>query len=171
MPAPIIIEVTPQARAVISKLQRFPQDMGNAIKRGMDDAGTQSQREIAATRFSGFGKKPFPVAEHKLRNISERLRTSLIYNAAKVETVGSSVSVTGSLGSRGVKYFPRHEFGLLVAPHFRRSRAKDPKRLLIPVKGYSIPARQPMRYGIMDHKILFQTKIQQELEKEWARKA
>jgi hypothetical protein len=73
-----------------------------------------------------------------------------------------------------VKYFPWHEYGLQVAPHFRRSRAKPaaegPKRLLIPVKGYSIPERAPMRTGIEDHKILFQTKIQQELEKELARR-
>jgi hypothetical protein len=37
MAAPIIIEVTPQARAVIGKLHNFPQQMGQAIKRGMDE--------------------------------------------------------------------------------------------------------------------------------------
>jgi hypothetical protein len=166
MPAPIVIELTPQARAVVVKLQRFPQEIGQAIKRGMDEAGPQAQRQIAATRFSGLGKKPFPVAEHRLRNISERLRTSLIYNAAKVETVGSSVVVIGSLGSRGVEYAPWHEYGKIVPPHFRKNpRAKNLRKLLVPVKGYSIPARAPLRHGIEDHKILFATKIQAELEK------
>jgi hypothetical protein len=170
MPAPIVIEVTPQAQAVIVKLRNFPQQIGQAIKRGMDDAGLTAQREIVATRFRGLSKKPFPVSEHRLRNISDRLQQSIFWKPATIATTGSSVAVTGTMGSFGVKYFPWHEYGLQVAPHFRRSRAKKPKRLMIPVKGYSIPERAPMRTGIENHKILFQTKIQQELEKELARR-
>src|SRR5580765_6942553 len=103
MPAPIVIEVTPQARAVIAKLQRFPQEMGQAIKRGMDDAGNIAWREITIQRFSGKG--PFPVVMHKLGERTERLKQSLFYRAARVETAGSSVAVTGKMGSLGVKYF------------------------------------------------------------------
>jgi hypothetical protein len=163
MPAPIVIEITPQAQAVIVKLRNFPQQIGQAIKRGMDDAGNTAWREITIQRFSGKG--PFPVPEHRLGSRTERLKQSLFYRAATVQTVGSSVAVTGTMGSLGVKYFPWHEYGLQVAPHFRRSRAKNPKRLMIPVKGYSIPERAPMRTGIADHKINFQRKIQEELEK------
>jgi hypothetical protein len=175
MPAPIIIEVTPQARAVIAKLQRFPQEMGQAIKRGMDDAGNTAWREITIQRFSGKG--PFPVAMHKLGARTERLKQSLFYRAARVETVGQNVSVTGTMGSEGVKYFPIHEYGFsgsaTVKPFFRKNRpgAKKPG---VEVKGHTrrmnIPARAPMHTGIEDHKILFQTKIQQELEKTLASK-
>jgi hypothetical protein len=165
MPAPIIIEVTPGAQAVIAKLRRFPQEIGQAIKRGMDDAGLTAQREIVAKRFRGISKKPFPVSEHRLRNISDRLQQSIFWKPATVQTTGSSVAVTGTMGSFGVKYFPWHEYGLTVAPRFRKSRAKNPKHLAIPVKGYSIPERAPMRTGIADHKINFQRKIQEELEK------
>jgi hypothetical protein len=175
MPAPIIIEITPQARAVIAKLRNFPQDMGQAIKRGMDDAGNTAWREITIQRFSGKG--PFPVPEHRLGSRTERLKQSLFYRAARVETVGQSVSVTGTLGSEGVKYFPIHEYGFsgtaTVKPFFRKNRGS--KGGTTQVKGYTrrmnIPARAPMHTGIEDHKILFQTKIQQQLEAEWAKKS
>jgi hypothetical protein len=174
MPAPIVIELTPGAQAVIAKLQRFPQEMGQAIKRGMDDAGNTAWREITIQRFSGKG--PFPVVEHRLGSRTERLKQSLFYRAATVATVGSNVAVTGTMGSYGVKYFPWHEYGYTgiqrVPSHFRKnlrfSSKHKPKPIVI-VKGYTrtmnIPARAAMHHGIADHKILFQTKIQQELEK------
>jgi hypothetical protein len=176
MPAPIVIEVTPQARAVIAKLQRFPQEMGQAIKRGMDDAGNIAWREIQQQRFRGLSKKPFPVPEHRLRNISDRLQQSLLYRAAKVEVAGNNVTVTGSMGSEGVWYFPLHEFGgtVSIKPFFRKNRKstrKNPKPQ-VAVKGHTrtYPARQPLRTGIEEHKVLFQQKIQQELEKTLAAK-
>jgi hypothetical protein len=171
MPAPIVIELTPQARAVIVKLQKFPQNVGQAIKRGMDSAGLTSQREISDTRFSGLGPRPFPVAEHKLRQISHHLKESLFWRAARVETAGQVVSVTGAMVSEGVKYFPIHEYGfagvVTVKPFFRKNR-KSQKKPVSQVKGHTrrmnIPARAPMHTGIEEHKILFQQKIQQELE-------
>src|SRR4029077_9162130 len=122
MPAPVIIEVTQQARAVIAKLQRFPQEMGQAIKRGMDDAGNTAWREITIQRFSGKG--PFPVPMHRLGSRTERLKQSLFYRAATVETVGSSVAVTGTMGSRGVKYFPVHEYGSSGLVPFKTKKGK-----------------------------------------------
>jgi hypothetical protein len=157
MPAPIIIEVTPQAQAVIVKLQRFPQEMGQAIKRGMDDAGNTAWREITIQRFSGKG--PFPVPEHRLGSRTERLKQSLFYRAATIETAGSSVVVTGTMGSLGVKYFPVHEYGLTGLVPFKTKKGKTGTRKM------NIPARAPMHHGIEDHRILFQQKIQQELEK------
>jgi len=176
MPAPIVIELTPQAQAVIVKLQKFPQNIGQAIKRGMDEAGLKAWREISDTRFSGIGPRPFPVAEHKLRQISGRLKGSLFWRAARVETAGQLVSVTGAMVSEGVRYFPIHEYGFSgtanVKPFFRKNRST--KKPLSEVKGHTrrmnIPARAPMRTGIEDHKILFQQKIQQELEIELAKK-
>lgn len=168
MAAPIVIEITPQARAVIAKLQRFPQDIGAAIKRGMDDAGNQSWREIERQRFMGLSAKPFPVSEHRLRNISDRLHTSLFYRAATVTQVGNQVSVTGRMGSEGVVYFPIHEYGFSgsasVKPFFRKNRGGKGGH---DVKGHTrrmnIPARAPLHTGLEDHKILFQTKIQEQL--------
>jgi hypothetical protein len=174
MPAPIVIELTPQAQAVIVKLRNFPQEMGQAIKRGMDDAGNTAWREITIQRFSGKG--PFPVVEHRLGERTERLKQSLFYRAARVEAAGQSVSVTGTMGSEGVKYFPIHEYGFsgiaTVKPFFRKNRGS--KGGTHQVKGFTrrmnIPARAPMHTGIEDHKILFQTRIQQELEKTLASK-
>lgn len=165
MPAPIIIEVTPQAKAVIGKLRRFPQDMGQAIKRGMDQAGNIAWHDIERKRFMGLAKKPYPVSEHRLRNISDRLHTSLFYRAATVEVAAQKVSVTGTMGSFGVKYFPVHEYGFTGLVPFKSKKGKTGSRFM------NIPARAPMRHGIEDHKINFQQKIQAELEKEWARKA
>jgi hypothetical protein len=176
MPAPIVIELTPQAQAVIVKLRNFPQEMGQAIKRGMDDAGNTAWREITIQRFRGLGKKPYPVEEHRLRNISDRLQTSLFWRNAKVETAGNSVSVTGTMGSEGVWYFPLHEYGgtITIKPFFRKNRKsskKNPKPQ-IAVKSHTrtYPERAPMRTGIAEHKILFQQKIQAELEKTLAAK-
>ena len=42
MAAPIVIEIGPEGRALILKLQKFPQEIGQTIKRGMDEAGLQS---------------------------------------------------------------------------------------------------------------------------------
>src|SRR5580765_3822529 len=168
MPAPIVIEVTPQARAVIAKLQRFPQEMGQAIKRGMDDAGNIAWREITTQRFSGKG--PFPVPEHRLGSRTERLKQSLFYRAATVSLAGNQVAVTGTMGSLGVKYFPIHEYGFsgtaTVKPFFRKNRKGPPTQVKGHTRSMNIPARAPMHTGIEDHKVLFQQKIQQELEKE-----
>jgi hypothetical protein len=174
MPAPIIIEVTPAAKAVIAKLNKFPQEMGQAIKRGMDQAGNTAWREITIKRFSGKG--PFPVSMHRLGSVTERLKQSLFYRAATVETTGQQVSVTGTMGSFGVKYFPWHEYGfsgsVSVAPFFRKNRSGKGKHQ---VKAYTrrmnIPERAAMRTGIEDHRINFQTRIQEQLEAEWAKKA
>ena len=87
MPAPIIIEVTPQAQSGHCEAARFPQEMGQAIKRGMDDAGNTAWREITIQRFSGKG--PYPVSMHKLGSSSERLKQSLFYRrGARLQTVG-----------------------------------------------------------------------------------
>src|SRR4029453_14638820 len=130
-------------------------------------------REITIQRFSGKG--PFPVAEHRLGSRTERLKQSLFYRAATVSQVGNQVAVTGTMGSLGVKYFPIHEYGFsgsaTVKPFFRKNRSGKGTSQ---VKGYTrrmnIPARAPMHHGIEEHKILFQTKIQQELEKTLASK-
>ena len=176
MPAPIVIELTPQARAVILKLQKFPQNIGQAIKRGMDEAGLKAWREISDVRFSGIGPHPYPVAEHKLRQISHHLKESLFWRAARVETTGQVVSVTGSMVSEGVRYFPIHEYGFSgvanVKPFFRKNRSA--KKPVSEVRGHTrrmnIPARAPMRTGLQDHIINFQRKIQQELEAELQKK-
>jgi hypothetical protein len=176
MPAPIVIELTPQARAVILKLQKFPQNVGQAIKRGMDEAGQTAWREISDTRFGGIGPRPYPVAEHKLRQISGRLKLSLFWRQARVETTGQLVSVTGAMVSEGVRYFPIHEYGFSgtanVKPFFRKNRSAG--KPVSQVKGHTrrmnIPARAPMHTGLQDHMINFRTKIQEELEAELAKK-
>jgi hypothetical protein len=153
MPAPIIIEVTPQAQAVIAKLQRFPQEMGQAIKRGMDNAGVIAQGDITRQRFSGKG--PFPPLLHKLGEVSERTKQALIWKPAQVSTAGNQVSVTGTIGVFGVWYFRLHEEGFSKVVH----KKKGGSRIL------NIPARAPLRTGIQDHIPNFQRKIQEELEK------
>jgi len=178
MPAPIIIELSPGAQAVMAKLRQFPQEMGAAIKRGMDEAGNIAWREITLQRFSGKG--PYPVVMHKLGERTERLKQSLFYRAARVQTAGQSVTVTGTMGSFGVKYFPLHEYGWIgtqyVKSFFRINRRPGlhKPKVLVLVKGFTrrmnIPARAPMHHGINDHRILFQQKIQNELEKMLAQK-
>jgi hypothetical protein len=150
---------------VIAKLQRFPQEMGQAIKRGMDDAGNTAWREIDRQRFSGKG--PFPPLLHKLGQVSERTKQGLMWKPARIETTGNNVAVTGSLGVYGVWYFPLHEVGSTIKPYFRKNRKKPGTH---PVRAHSIPARAPLRTGIEDHKVNFQRKIQQELEKTLAAK-
>ncbi len=178
MPAPIVIEITPQAQAVIRKLQRFPQEIGAAIKRGMDEAGNTAWSDITQKRFSGKG--PFPVSEHRLGERTERLKQSLFWRAATVTNEGQSVSVTGTMGSEGVRYFPVHEYGFVgdvsVKPFFRKNRKGKGKKSKdrVAVRGHTrhmnIPARAPMHTGIQDHIINFKTRIEAELEKTLASK-
>src|SRR4029077_20400387 len=106
----------------------------------------------------------------------DRLQQSLFWRNARVETAGNNVSVTGTMGSYGVRYFPLHEYGWsgtqTVKPFFRMNRSgKGTHEVKAHTRRMNIPARAPMHHGIEDHKILFQQKIQQELEKELARKA
>jgi hypothetical protein len=153
MPAPIIIELTPQAQAVMVKLRRLPQQIGQAIKRGMDNAGVIAQGDITRQRFSGKG--PFPPLLHKLGEVSERTKQALIWKPAQVSTAGNQVSVTGTMGVFGVWYFRLHEEGYSKIVRKKKGGSRP----------LNIPARAPLRTGLEDHRINFQRKIQEELEK------
>jgi phage gpG-like protein len=176
----IKVEIPPDSRALIAKLQRFPVELGEAIKRGMNRAGALALGKITAERFTGLG--PFPVSEHKLGVRTGRLRGSLRWTPAQSVTSGGQlIEVSGAMGSN-VEYLGVHEFGFdgtvnvksftRKVPELRFGRAPAGPRARRPttetVKAHTrtmrIPARAPLRTGIEEHLDDFTTEINSELQ-------
>ena len=173
MGAPILIELTPEAKAVMASFEEAPYKIPLAIARGMDKALPLVASNIQAKRLTGAG--PFQVEEHMLGVRSGQLRESVRFTQAAIE----GDTVTGSIGSP-VRYAAVHEFGfegdVQVKPFFRKNRRADQtakiervsKRTgrkyratvktasgLSQVKGFTrhmrIPARAPFGYGVADN--------------------
>jgi hypothetical protein len=122
MSAPILIDLTPEAKARIAAFEQAPDTIRFAIAKGMDKALPEVASNIQAQRLTGLG--PFPVEEHKLGIRSGQLRESVRWTPSVIE----GDSVTGSIGSQ-VRYAAVHEFGfdgdVQVKPFFRKYRGRD----------------------------------------------
>src|ERR1700736_5958023 len=122
MSAPILIELTPESKAVLASFEQASYKIPFAIARGMDKALPEVASNIQTQRLTGAG--PFPVEEHMLGIRSGQLRQSVRWTPAKIE----GEIVTGSLGSP-VRYAAVHEFGfegdVTVKPFFRKNRRRD----------------------------------------------
>ena len=113
----IEIELTSNAQDVVAHLREFPPMMLQAIARAMDLENELTVGHIQAAHLTGRG--PFPVEEHKLGVISDRLRPSVRPSPAEIE----GQSVISAIGSN-VAYAGGHEHGVdrmvTVAAHQRR---------------------------------------------------
>jgi hypothetical protein len=111
---------------LFAKLGDLPQVGLAAVARGMLNAGQTVLGRAVKNRFTGQG--PFPVAEHRLGEVTKRLRRTL--RATKPQINLSSREVTMGFGSE-VKYFALHEFGfkgkVQVRGHNRATVARGNK--------------------------------------------
>lgn len=137
--------------AAAAALTRPNEEVRRAIDRGAQTLLGTAIRE----RFRGKG--PFPVAQHKLGNVSSRLRGSL-YNTTPVIT-GSGYEFR--MGSP-VEYFGIHEFGFVgsvsVRAHTRKRhtiKKRNMSRLEQSVRAHTkdlnIAARAPLSTAIEEH--------------------
>ena len=104
-PAPIKIELTPQAEQIVTGFQTLPGRILDAIARGMDLANQLAVSNIQAKHLTGKG--PFPVEEHRLGRVTGLLRGSVWASGAQAI---SNTTVQSGIGSN-VKYAWIHEVG------------------------------------------------------------
>lgn len=185
MGAPILIELSPEAKATMASFEQAPYKIPFAIARGMDKSLPIVAGNIQANRLTGIG--PFPIEEHKLGEVTTHLRASVRWTEAKIE----GETVTGSIGSN-VRYAAVHEFGfegdVEVKPFFRKNRKfafvakiervskKTGRSYKTAVRGpegqsqvkqhtrhMRIPARAPFGYGIEDNTQLITDAMSAEL--------
>lgn len=156
------------AAAILAAVSKPNDTMANAVTLGMQKLAFRAQKE----RFTGKG--PFPVSEHRLGNVSGRLKRDI--HADTAEKTGTGYR--GKIGS-AVEYFGAHEVGFAgtvqVPAHTRDAREVNrPKKdrtsksgkvvsiranqfSLLPqsVRAHSrkmtIPARGPLRAAITEH--------------------
>jgi phage gpG-like protein len=190
MPAPIIqMEFDAESKALITKLEAFPEVLLPAMKRGLDEAVPQVASRIQSERLTGQG--PFPIEEHMLGIRSGQLRQSVRFTPAIIE----GGSVTASVGSP-VRYAAVHEFGfegdVQVKPFFRKNRERDQftkvervskktgrsyKSKLKTASGVSavkahkrhmkIPARAPFGFGVADSEQLIKNAVTSQIGAAW----
>jgi hypothetical protein len=137
----IKIQLTPESERVVLNLQRFPNEMPQAIRRGMDSGLRFVAGRIQQKRLTGTG--PFPVGQHQLGTRSGLLRRSVATTPAIVQ----GNKVIGEIGS-DVLYAPVHEYGKTI-------RAKNAPFLVFKIgnrvirtKQVIIPERAPFRTEI-----------------------
>lgn len=173
----IRITIPAETQALIERARTMPDRLLKAIARGMTLGTAEIHGKISAERLTGQG--PFPVGEHKLGVVTNRLRGSLRWTQAQV----SGSKATSSIGTN-VAYAGANEFGFAgsvqVKAHTRRvasvdgskttlaaaAKASKIRRKVKPsvsigtgqVKAHTrqmnIPERAPIRTGIGEHSAL-----------------
>jgi phage gpG-like protein len=143
----ITITLPPESQAFIQRFKDMPQELPQAIKRGMDRALPVVAGRIVKRRLSGKG--PYPPALHQLGEKTGRLRRSVRAEPAVI----SGNDITGAIGSN-VIYAPVHEFG---ASFIRRTD--------VLTRRVSIPERAPFRTGINENANYIGEEIMAEIEK------
>ena len=144
MSVAIQIQLPPESVAMVQRFKAMPQEFPRAIKRGMDKALLIVSGRIIERRLSGKG--PFPVEEHRLGQVTQRLARSTRSTPATIDSTGETVQVTGAIGS-DVFYAKIHEFG-----------------------GKKAPERAPFRTGINENVEYITEQIQKEITATFERK-
>jgi len=139
MSATITIQLSPSAIALAERFKAAPAEFPQAIKRGMNRALAGVAGRIQEKRLTGHG--PFPVSLHRLGERSGQLKLRTRSTPATVSATGSTVTVTGAIGS-SVKYAAVHEFG-----------------------GRKMPERAPFRTGIRENATYISAEIGKEIMK------
>ncbi len=151
MPSTITIKLTPPD--LVQRLQNAPQLILPAIARELDAQNQLTIGHINLKRMTGKG--PFPPSEHRLGNVTSKLKKSL-WSPKSVIRGGNVESAIGS----NVKYMGIHEFGGEIKPHLIKARFGKSLRFQIGGKvvfrrsvkhpGATYPARAPIYHGIQD---------------------
>lgn len=188
MSDPISIDIDPRGQKLMENLAGFPDEMQQAIVRGLDKGGNLLLGRITRARFTGQG--PFPVSEHRLGVKTNRLRSSLRWVPATIE----GTEVTAGMGSN-VEYFGAHEFGFSGTVQVRsftrrvsasqfsskanqvdvskikgkqaRAAALGTETVRAHSRVMNVPARAPMTTGITENAEIFSREITKELAAAW----
>jgi hypothetical protein len=135
----IKIQLTPESQQKVVNLAKFPNEVPQAIRRGMDTGLRFVAGRIQEKRLTGTG--PFPVSQHQLGTRSGLLRRSVYTTPAIVQ----GNKVVGEIGSSLDTYAPIHEYGKTI-------RAKNAPFLVFKIgnkvirtKQVIIPERAPFR--------------------------
>ena len=113
----IKIELTEKAKGLMGAVASMPDWGMAAFAKGMDQANQMALSHIQRQHLTGVG--PFPVDEHKLGVVSNRLRGGAWASPATV----SGTTVASEIGSP-VKYAEWHEFGLVFTRKGRTGTAR-----------------------------------------------
>lgn len=116
------ITITRDESAVLRTLADAGKRILGPLARAWGSAAQETLGRAVRGRFTGKG--PFPVSDHRLGVVTNRLRRSLRATAPQVNEADGTVSI--NMGSN-VKYFGPHEFGfrgqVQVRGHTRRFSA------------------------------------------------
>jgi hypothetical protein len=113
MNAVILVQPSASAVALANKWKGAPEEVPQAIKRGMDRALTVTAGTIQLTHLTGKG--PFPVTEHRLGERTGQLKLRTRSTAAQITSMGNTVIIEGAIGS-SVSYAAYNEFGTRKTP-------------------------------------------------------
>jgi len=113
----IQIKLTPKAEALLATMKAMPSWGMDAVRLGMDKANQMAVGNIMRKHLTGQG--PFPVDEHRLGVVTNRLRGATWASP----TVASGTRTTSSIGSP-VKYAALHEFGGVIHHKARTGTAR-----------------------------------------------
>jgi len=139
MSATITVSLSPESIALLNKIQRLPVEVPQVIARSMTRSLEVVTGRIQEKRLSGKG--PFPVEEHRLGQVTQRLTRSTRATPAIVITSGETATISGAIGA-DVFYAKIHEFG-----------------------GSRAPERAPFRTGITENLDYISGEIQKDLER------
>lgn len=188
----IKIELTPQAEKIVSGLQRLPGLLVAAVARGMDQANQYAVANIQVKHLTGKG--PFPVEEHRLGVVTNRLRSSVYASPAQP---ASGSTVQSAIGSN-VKYAWIHEFGGRIHHEPRQMKirhktdargnlikqavnpnlivfakagasARRVRETVVQAKAFDVnmPERAPFRTGLAESQPKYKRCISAEIISEW----
>ncbi len=135
----INIDLPPESQALIQRFRDAPQELPQAIKRGMDRALEVVASRIQEKRLAGRG--PFPPAEHRLGERTGQLRQSVRATPATI----TGNEITGAIGTP-VIYGRVHEFGFQGTVRYRTKTGKSATRKM------NVPERAPFRTGAEENK-------------------
>jgi hypothetical protein len=159
MSATIAVQLSPDALELIDKFKGAPQQISQAIKRGMDRSLEVVTGRIQDKRLSGVG--PFPVEEHRLGQVTQQLWRSTRATPSTVESSGVQTVVTGKIGA-SVIYAEVHEFGfqgvVSVKTFIRKGRSVKAHQ-----RRMNIRARAPFQTGIGENLDYISGEIEKEL--------
>jgi hypothetical protein len=174
----IVIELTPEAKAVLAGFQTVPVRVLEKMRSAMDDANQLVIGKMSKARFTGRG--PFPSGEHRLGIRTHHLYQSIRNSAARI----SGNTIRSAIGSN-IVYAGVHEFGSTasgtstVRSFTRKQPSRDVRsprgprggKLKVTTKGtvtvrsftrrwkHNIPARAPFRTGIEENLEIYRDKL------------
>lgn len=112
------IELTPQAERIVAGLQTLPSRVMNYIAAAMNQENLRTVSHIQRAHLTGRG--PFPVEEHRLGVVTNRLRQSLWASDAQQVSGNQVESAIGT----NVKYAAIHEFGGVIHHPARQAKVR-----------------------------------------------